>query len=195
MKFTHYKDQSFASGTAILPRGDNKPPLRLTVTALSPLFEFNIEKYIPVPPPPADYAKKPGTNKLIKDGAGNPVLIKRRDDPDYQRQLTERILYISSWTTYEALRNDSNVEWVNVKPEKMSMTSVKDWLEKLLQEIVDAGLTMGDMRIIIEKASKLGNNVDELVQEQAESFLFEEQELGQVQHGNQKLTPGELSNT
>jgi len=195
MKFAHYQDQSFASGTAILPRGDKKPPLRLTVTALSPLFEFNIEKYIPVPPPPADYAKKPGTNKLIKDGSGNPVLIKRRDDPDYQRQLTERILYISSWTTYQALRNDSNVEWTNKKPENMTQESVKDWLDKLLHEIVGAGLTMGDMRIIIEKASALGNNVDELVKEQAESFLFEEQELGQVQHGNQSLTPGELSNT
>lgn len=195
MKFSHYKDQSFASGYAILPRGDSNPPLKLLITALSPLFEFNIEKYIPVPPPPAEYAKKPGTNKLIKDDHGNPVLIKRRDDPDYQRKLTERILYISAWTTYQSLRNDTNVSWDNAIPEKLTQPSVNEWLKSLLEEIVGAGFTMGDMRIIIEKASKLGNNVDELVQEQAETFLFEEQEINQVQDGSQTLSLDAQSNT
>lgn len=195
MRFTHYTDQSFASGYAILPRGDNKPPLKLLVTALSPLFEFNIEKYVPVPPPPAEYAKKPGTNKLIKDDHGNPVLIKRRDDPDYQRKLTERILYISAWTTYQALRDDTNVSWDNAIPEKLTHLKVTEWLKSLLDEIVGAGFTMGDMRIIIEKTSKLGNNVDELVQEQAETFLFEEREIGQVQDGNLTLSQDGQSNT
>ena len=195
MKIKNQKNVSFASGYAIIPRGDNIKPLRLLVTALSPLFEFNIDKYIPTPQPPADYAKSRGTNKLVRDGAGNPVLIKRKDDPEYQRKLSERVLYISTWTTYEALRKDDNVEWENQKPEKLTQNSVTEWLEKLLEEIVESGFTMGDMRIILDKCAKLGNNIDELVQEQAESFLFEERELGIINDGSQIKSQEEAFNT
>ena len=185
MKFKTQENRSFASGYAIIPRGDSRKPIKLLITALSPMFELDIDKYLPMPQPPADYAKTPGTNKIVRDGSGNPMLIKRKDDPAYLLKVNDRILKICAWTTYEALRNEDDVEWDNSKPDKLTITGVTSWLEALMHEIISAGFTMGDMRIIVDKCGKLGNNIDEVVQEQAESFLFEERELKELSDGSQ----------
>ena len=172
---------SVAKEVCIIPRYDDEP-LCLTVAAIPMTWNQLSLELLPAPTPPKKLLTKPNSTKLIYTEDRKPVQYDDFNDDGYKKADSKYNQRLNAWMVYEALRFDESVEFENQKPAALSTQNIGPWLDKIVGEMSDFGLTTGDMGLIIESLTKLSNLTLQEVEKARDSFLF--------QSRGSKETPG-----
>ena len=146
------KKSSFkTTKTVEIPRSDGEG-FSLQVTSLPLSFSRTAEKICPAPTAPLKLVRDNG--KPIKDSNGSPLKAPDFEDPSYKEALQKSTTLQSIFIFWLAIKDDANVEF-NTSVEGNQPNQKQ--LEELSSEIEDAGITFGDINIVIKEAMAISN--------------------------------------
>jgi hypothetical protein len=135
-----------------LPRYGSK--IELTVSSLPMGLKKMYEETIPRPRPPFDMVNKVGKA---------PERVENYEDPTFIREYDEWRFLQNVYAFWSVLAGDPNLTFDNTPTDIVSM-------RKLEQEIRDAGISDGDMSIVLEKAAQAANISDRELETAKESL-------------------------
>lgn len=134
-----------------IPRAEGDG-FELQVTSLPLSFSRTAEKICPTPKAPDKVVRDNG--KPIKDANGRPVKAPDFEDPEYKEELSRSTTLQSIFIFWLAVKDDPKVSF---ETEVKDSSPTKKQLESLMAEIDEAGITFGDINIVIKEAMSISN--------------------------------------
>jgi hypothetical protein len=171
---------------------------RLVVQAVPYGFPERLEREIPAPEPPVDFARDPKTGAAVRDEFGMAVKVERKSDPGYQRELGRvRALRVVAHVR-EALRGDPGIRFeADEQPEQSGAVrkpaSGRAYAEAVEQEFAEAGIADAEILAIFGKSIELSRGTAQRVDEAAERFLSVVQDSAPA--GKSPTAPDEAGST
>lgn len=164
MKFQGSDLTALATGEVKLPRPDGGV-LTFKVRATSLGDEAKGERLFPNPRPPVDFMyDRKGT--IVRDQrTDSPLREPNIFDEQYLKRLEEAALMQMVVSTVDALALDTNIEWATD-----AARDSRGFYEACLTEMKAAGLTFGDMKLVMQRARELGNLDSKTLEKAAEGF-------------------------
>jgi hypothetical protein len=162
---------------------------RLIVQAVPYGFPERIEREIPAPEPPVEFAKDPKSGAVLRDEFGLALKVERKSDPNYQREMGRVRALRVVLQAREALRGDPSVAFDADREQLRGRL----YAERVEKEFAEAGFTDSEIIAIFGKSLELNRGAAQRVDEAAESFLSEGQ--GSAPAGKSPTAPAEASST
>ena len=145
---------------------------RLIVQAVPYGFPERIEREIPLPEPPVEFARDPRSGAVLRDENGMAVKTEKRGDARYQRELSRVRALRVVLQAREALRGDPNITFEGDE-RALKEKSTRAYAEALEKEFADAGFSDSEIIAIFAKTLELNRGAAQRVDEAAERFLSE----------------------
>lgn len=147
------KQKDFRSKKEVTIPRDGSEDFKVTVCTLPLTFSREAERLFPSPQPPMKIVRD-SNNKILKDSSGSPLKAPNLDDPTYKENALKNTTLQSVYIFWEATRLDRNLEWDH----SIDVNDVKTTdFEILLKELEDAGITFGDLNIVLSAATSMSN--------------------------------------
>lgn len=134
-----------------IPRVDSEG-FNLMVTSLPLSFSRTAERICPTPKPTHKLVRDNG--KPIKDDQGRPLKAPDFEDPEYKEALNKSTTLQSIFIFWLAVKDDPNVSF---DTEVKGNEPTQKQLESLMTELDEAGITFGDINIVIKEAMSISN--------------------------------------
>lgn len=163
MKVSGKKLEALAIGEVSLPREGG--PLVFKIRATSLGDESKGDRLFPDVRPPSEWVLDKNRQPVRDPDTKKPMRETNYYDPGYVKAQEEAAKMQMVVTVVDCLAADPNVVWENEKTRDS-----KDFYETCFEEMQAAGLTLGDIRIILQKARELGNLDGKKLEEAASSF-------------------------
>jgi len=169
------KVEALAKGEVVLPRSGDGQELRLQVRAFPLGSEEEAAKLFPTPVPPVKFATGKRGKPLRDPETHQVVKVRDLQDPDFVREsrLANRRQMI--FLIVEGLKEDPTLEWDTPRPEELTRANAGEYFDAVFAECQEAGLSTGDLGLILDKIRELGNLTGAQIDEAVEDFLSEEQ--------------------
>jgi len=171
MKLSGKKLKALAQAELVLPRPGEDAGIRLVVQAFPLGAEEEAERLFPSPVPPVKFAQgKRG--KVLRDPATKEVVkVRDLEDPDFRAasRLANRRQMMFLIT--EGLKADPALEWETPTADREKDAGA--WADNVFAECSAAGLSTGDLGMILDKIRELGNLTGQAVDDAVEDFLSE----------------------
>lgn len=176
MKIRGQTVEALAKGEVVLPRpGDGS--IRLQVRAFPLGAEEEAARLFPDPVPPVRFAegkrgkplRDPETNQLVK--------IRDTKDPGYLREAREANRRQMIFLVVEGLKEDPTLSWDTPRPEQLTRENAGEYFDAIFEECRAAGLSTGDLGLILDKIRELGNLRGAEIDEAVEGFLSGAEEV------------------
>ena len=142
---------------------------RLVVQAVPYGFPERIEREIPTPDPPVEFARDPKTGAILRDESGFAVKTERKGDRKWQTEASRARALRVVLHAREALRCDPSVEFESDKASPRLQG--RAYAEAVEKEFAEAGFSDREILDIFFKAGELNRGAAQRVSEAAESFL------------------------
>jgi hypothetical protein len=162
---------------------------RLIVQAVPYGFPERVEREIPAPEPPVEFAKDPKSGAVLRDESGMALKVERKSDAAYQRELGRVRALRVVLQVREALRSDPNILF---DADGDSKLKGRAYAQKVEEEFAAAGFTDSEIIAIFNKSLELNRGAAQRVDEAAERFLSE---TPSAPAGNSPSAPAEVSGT
>ncbi len=172
MKFNGEKIQAMATQEVVCPRPDGKH-LVMLVRALGRGEEREAAKLFPEPDAPRGFMKDDKGNPLRDPDTGKVVADYLFNDPGYMQGMAdaEDLRFIYRFVC--AIDQDSRITF---ESDANGAQRIRD----IQKEIQAAGITDGDIALVMKEAIKLGNLDAGALQRAAEAFSEREQAKAQA---------------
>jgi hypothetical protein len=161
MNIAGFEKKGLDQGVLTIQRR-NGATFDLTFTALPIGFTDEMEKELVPPSPPREGFCRDHRGRFIKDNQGRPVPFYDKENPEYLQQCKTINRLQTTAFLAKALENDQNISWEARREDTKSM---KEYYEKIYQEIRDFGFSAGELTDMINyvlEISKLGGtDIDE----------------------------------
>lgn len=164
MKYSGEALRSLATDTVKVPRPGGKF-IEFLVRSTGLGDETLGDKLFPDPAPPSDFVYDT-KGQIVRDNrTDKPIRQTNAFDPLYQQkqEYASRMQMIVKFVI--ALSMDDKVQWETQAP-----AGTKQYFEHIGEEMKAAGITLGDMKVVLEKARELNNLDSEKLQKAAEGF-------------------------
>jgi hypothetical protein len=161
MKIGGLKIEAMARATVRLPRPDEKY-IEVKVRAFPLGDESPGDRLFPEPTPPQGLAKQPNGLDLRDPRSGKAIVVDLTNDPTYLaacEKSSRMQLVVSALNVMEEVEFDS-----------AKARGSKEWYEEAYEEMKAAGLTLGDLNIILKAARDLSNLNQKKLEAAAEGF-------------------------
>lgn len=168
MRFGGKEIRALATAEVIIPRPDHDD-LVFLVRALRFGEEDDGEDIFPDAVPPYGFLKDE-KGLPLRDGNEKAVHAPLLDDPGYVKQQSHAEDMRVIVKLVKVLDHDARVTWDTTKP-----ANTAGWYEDIKAEITQAGLSLGDLHVIVRKANELGNVDGSVLERVAEAFSRREQ--------------------
>jgi len=143
--------------------------LRLTVQAVPYGVPERLEREMPMPEPPLDFARDPKSGAVLRGEDGLAVKTEKTSDRKWQTESGRVRALRLILRVREALRNDPEIEFEIEQSEPK--LSGRAYAEKLEQEFKDAGFSDSELVQIFNKSRDLERGGPQRVEDKQESFL------------------------
>ena len=164
MKFHGEPLKALATGTVRLPRPD-KQYLEFLVRSTGLGDEDSGSRLFFDPRPPVDFVYDKNGTIMRDPRTDRPIREPNPFDPKYMERVEFAARMQMVVQVVNALSMDEQVTW-----ETTAEPGTKQYYEDIAVEMKEAGITLGDMRLIVEKARELNNLDTKKLQEAAEGF-------------------------
>jgi len=149
----------------------NGQVFRLAVQAAPYGFPEKVERELPLPDPPVEYARDPKSGAVLRDEAGMAAKTERRSDPRWRKESARVRALRVILQAREALRGDPSVQFeADEHAGKLALRACAEAIEK---EFADAGFSDLEIIAIFNKSYELNRGAQQRVDEAAEGFLSE----------------------
>lgn len=167
MRIDGVKIEGLATGEVKLPRPGGTF-IKLTVQAVALGDEGKGERLFPEVRPPSDFVYDKKGNIVRDPFTKSPLRESNTFDPGYVASAEEASRMQLIVKAVDCIASDKTVHW-----ETEATPGTKDYYVALAEELRVAGFTLGDLRLILDEARKLGNLDSKKLEEAAESFSSE----------------------
>ena len=133
-------------------------------------FPERIEKEIPMPDPPVEFARDPKSGAVLRDENGFAVKTEKRNDRRWQNEAARVRALRVILHAREALRGDPSIQFD--EDEKAGKPSAgRPYAEEIEKEFAAAGFSDSEIVAIFSKSLELNRGAAQRVDEAAERFL------------------------
>lgn len=150
---------------------EGQETISFLLTGLPIGYFEGIEKELPSPNPPQKGFVRNKDGRFVKNENGQPIPFFDEHDLEYKKESREISKLQSVAMLYQSLLQDPGVEWdtnfVDTKDKKV-------FYQKILQELKDFGLTMGELAELFKEVSQLSNLTGKEIDEARDLFLSED---------------------
>jgi hypothetical protein len=174
------QDTSPSECLAIIPRlkvisGRTVPvqPITLVVRRIGDRINAIIDDVLPQPRPKKDLIRDPeDSTKILRDPISNkPILEENWDSTVFQKAVKLWSQRVNVWVFYECTKEANEIEWKAAKPETLTPENLPVFLDCLIAEAAENGISHQDIALVVKEHNKLSNNDDEFIERYKEDFL------------------------
>ncbi len=132
-------------------------------------FTDEVNKEIPSPiPKTTDYLKDRRGRPVRDPDTGKPIMLTDEDSPEFKQSLSKANRRQTTLMLFEALKEDSAVEFENKRED---FPSISAWADAIYEELNTAGFSVGDLAAMISFMMELSNIKEEELEEARADFL------------------------
>lgn len=164
MLFHGKKLEAMATDEVAIPR-PGEGTLFFKVRSIEHGEERKGDRMFPDPQPPHEFVTDAKKRPLRDPTTGKVQIQPNFQNPAYlsEAEKAERLQMVVAFV--DALDQDPNIKWTNEHDR-----GSKAFYEACDAEIKEAGLTLGDIRLVLNKAMQLGNLDSDAIKRSAEAF-------------------------
>lgn len=178
------ENQYLTTGVAKIPRPGG--PLEVKVQAFP--LGYDAEEILPAPRPPKTRARKKG-GEVLRDGNGMPLFEYDENDRKYRKDRDENFWLQVVCNVYHAVRPCGEIEFDADReggPDRDG--EPREFFRAVRDELKAAGLTFGDLSLIVKEARRISNLGD--LEESADAFFSETPPSEAVSSGGSESAAG-----
>lgn len=167
MKFNGKSLQALATQKVVLPRPEGQDDIILLVRASMPSEASSARLMFPDPEPPKDFVYKNGKSgtPLRDPDTDKPLMEYNVDDPQYMRDQAHAMRMRSMATFLNAIDKDEAISF-----ETKEKPQTQAWYEAASKEVEAAGISAGDMSLVLDVSARLSNVDSGATERAAEAF-------------------------